>query len=656
MERSTFCRTVIASALLLALGHAWAEGPKPATSFTKAENQKLLDYLPFDNKQDFDDVKRGFIADLPSPVIKGAKGNTVIDLSQFDFLKQQGPAPDTVNPSLWRQEQLLSVRGLFKVVDGVYQVRNIDLANISFIRGKTGWIVIDPLTSVETAKAALDLINAKVENLPVTGVIFTHSHVDHFAGIRGVVKEEDVRAGKVPVVAPEGFMEESVSENVFAGNVMSRRASYMYGNLLPKNPQGAVGAGLGLTTAAGTITLFEPSKLIEKTGEKMTIDGVDVVFQMAPGTEAPAEMLFYFPQFKLIDLAEDATHTLHNLLTMRGAKVRDASKWGKTLDTTLDMWGKDAVVSMGSHHWPQWGNDRVVKHLEDQRDLYKYINDQVLRMANEGLTMHEIADQFVLPDGLAKEFYNRGYYGDLKHNVRSTYQFYQGWWDGNPANLNPLPPVEESKKYVEMIGVDKMMSTAKAAFDKGDYRWSATVTNKIVFAQPDNQAAKNLEADALEQLGYQAESGPARDFYLSGAQELRNGIQKAATPNTSSPDIIRGMTTEMFLDFLGVHFNGPKLGNHTYHFNLIFPDTKEKFTLYAENGVLGYGKDKQYPSGADATITLNRSTLDKIALGQLKLGNLSETGEVKFDGDKAKFNELVTYFDKFDFWFPIAAP
>lgn len=655
MERYSLRRMILPMTMMLALANAVADGPKPATSYTKAENQKLLNYLPFDNKQDFDDVKRGFIADLPSPIIKGAKGNTVIDLSQFDFLKQQGPAPDTVNPSLWRQEQLLSVRGLFKVVDGVYQVRNIDLANISFIRGKTGWIVIDPLTSVETAKAALDLVNAKVENLPVTGVIFTHSHVDHFAGIRGVVKEEDVRAGKVPVVAPEGFMEESVSENVFAGNVMSRRASYMYGNLLPKNPQGAVGAGLGLTTAAGTITLFAPSKLISKTGEKMTIDGVDVEFQMAPGTEAPAEMLFYFPQFKLIDLAEDATHTLHNLLTMRGAKVRDASKWGKTLDTTLDLWGKDAVVSMSSHHWPQWGNDRVVKHLEDQRDLYKYINDQVLRMANEGLTMHEIADQFVLPDSLAKQFYNRGYYGDLKHNVRSTYQFYQGWWDGNPATLNPLPPAEEGKKYVEMIGVDKMMASAKDAFTKGDYRWSATITNKIVFAQPDNQAAKNLEADALEQMGYQAESGPARDFYLSGAQELRNGIQKVATPNTSSPDIIRGMTTEMFLDFLGIHFNGPKLGDKTYHFNLIFPDTKEKFTLYAENGVLGYGKDKQYDK-ADATITLDRATLDKIALGQLKLGNLSESGEVKFDGSKAKFNEMMTLFDKFDFWFPIASP
>ncbi|MBF7993678.1 alkyl/aryl-sulfatase [Rahnella laticis] len=652
-----FTLTLITASLVMASASAAADdaSPKGATEATKQANEVIANYLPFSNKQDFEDSKHGFIADLPSPVIKGKEGNTVIDLSQYDFLKNQGPAPDTVNPSLWRQSQLLAIRGLFKVVDGIYQVRNIDLANITFIRGKTGWVVVDPLTSTETAKAALDLINSKVENLPVTGVIFTHSHVDHFAGIRGIVNEEDVRAGKVPVVAPEGFMEEAVSENVFAGNVMSRRASYMYGNLLPKNPQGNVGGGLGLTTAAGDITLFAPSKLISKTGEKLTVDGVDMVYQMAPGTEAPAEMLFYFPQFKAIDLAEDANHTLHNILTLRGAKVRSAAKWASTLSETIDMWGSDAVVSFGSHHWPQWGNDRVVTHLEKQRDLYKYINDQTLRMANQGMTMNEIAEKFVLPDSLAKEFYNRGYYGNLKHNVRATYQLYLGFWDGNPANFDPYPPAEEAKKYVDMIGADKMISTAKTAFDQGDYRWAATVANKVVFAQPDNKQARDVEADALEQLGYQAESGPARNFYLSGAQELRGGVHKMATPNTSSPDIIRGMTTPMFLDFLAIHLNGPRAGDKSYAYNLIFPDTHEKFILTVKNGVMNYSKDKQLDK-PDGTVTLKRTTLDDIALGKLKLGNLSDSGEVTIDGDKAKFKEMLGNFDKFDFWFTIAEP
>lgn len=643
---------ILSTCVVISAAHA---APNAATDATRKANDALASYLPFSNKQDFDDANHGFIADLPSPIIKGEAGNTVIDLSQYDFLKKEGPTPATVNPSLWRQSQLLAIRGLFKVVDGIYQVRNIDLANITFVRGKTGWIVIDPLTSAETAKAALALVNDKVEKLPVSAVIFTHSHVDHFAGLRAIVDEADVKSGKVPVIAPEGFMEEAVSENVFAGTVMSRRASYMYGNLLPKSPEGTVGGGLGLTTAAGTITLFEPSKLISKTGETMSVDGIDVVFQMAPGTEAPAEMLFYFPQFKAIDLAEDANHTLHNILTLRGAKVRSAQKWATTLGQTIDLWGKDAVVSFGSHHWPQWGNERVVQHLEKQRDLYKYINDQTLRMANQGLTMNEIAEQFVLPDSLGKEFSNRGYYGNLKHNVRATYQLYLGFWDGNPANFDPLPPSEEAKKYVEMVGAEKMVKTAQDAYAKGEYRWAATVANKVVFADPKNEAARTVEADALEQMGYQAESGPARNFYLSGAQELRGGVKKMATPNTSSPDIIRGMTTEMFLDFLAIHLNGPRVGEKSYAYNLNFPDINAKYVLTVKNGVMNYSKDKQLEK-PDGTVTLNRTTLDDIALGKLQLGNLSESGEVKIEGDKAKFKEMLTNFDKFDFWFTIAEP
>ncbi|CDY77756.1 alkyl sulfatase [Caballeronia glathei] len=335
--------------------------------------------------------------------------------------------------------------------------------------------------------------------------------------------------------------------------------------------------------------------------------------------------------------------------------MRSAQKWSYYLDQTIDLWGSEAQVSFGSHHWPPWGNDRVVEHLKKQRDLYKYINDQTLRMANQGLTMHEIAEQFVLPDSLAKEFYNRGYYGNLKHNVRATYQLYLGWWDGNPADFDPLPPVDEAKKYVDMIGADKIMSTARDAFSKGDYRWAATITNKLVFAQPNNQAARMLEADALEQLGYQAESGPARNFYLSGAQELRGGVKKMATPNTSSPDIIRGMTTEMFLDFLAIHLNGPRAGDKHYAFNVIFPDIKENYSLTVEDGVMNYGKGKTLPN-PDATITLDRSTLDDIALGKLKLGNLADSGQVKLEGNRQKFSDMLALFDKFDFWFTISEP
>jgi len=642
---------VFASALFTSSTFA---APNAATEATKKANQEIADYLPFSNKQDFEDAKRGFIADLPSPIIKGEAGNTVIDLSQYDFLKKEGATPDTVNPSLWRQSQLLATRGLFKVVDGIYQVRSIDLANVTFVRGKTGWIVIDPLTSSETAKVALDLVNDKVEKLPVSAVIFTHSHVDHFAGLRAMVDEKDVKSGKIPVIAPEGFMEEAVSENVFAGNVMSRRASYMYGNLLPKDPQGNVGGGLGLTTAAGTITLFEPSKIISKTGEKMTVDGIEVEFQMAPGTEAPAEMLFYFPQFKVIDLAEDANHTLHNILTMRGAKVRSAKKWADTLSETIEMWGDDAVASMGSHHWPQWGQGKVVEHLEKQRDLYKFINDQTLRMANQGMTMHEIAEAFVLPDSLGKEFYNRGYYGNLKHNVRATYQLYQGFWDGNPSTLDPLPPVEEAKKYVEMVGADKMLATAQAAYDKGEYRWSATVSNKLVFADPTNQKARDLTAAALEQMGYQAESGPARNFYLTGAKELRDGVQKAATPNTSSPDIIRGMTPGMLFDYLAVRLNAEKAEGKELVINVRFTDLEQDYALTVKNSVLNY--KAKATDKADVSLTISKADLDDIQLGLATLEEQVANGKLKIEGRKEVFTEFLGLLDTFEFWFEVVAP
>ncbi|WP_241018341.1 alkyl sulfatase dimerization domain-containing protein [Paraburkholderia sp. Tr-20389] len=632
-----------------------AVGPNDATPQTRQLNERLRSYLNFADTRDFDDARRGFMAELPQPVIEGPSGQPVVDLRRYDFLRKGDAAPPTVNPSLWRQEQILSISGLFKVVDGIYQVRNIDLANVTFIRGATGWIVVDTGSSAETAKAALDLINEKVERRPVTGVIITHSHVDHFSGLRGVVDAHDVASGKVPLVAPEGFMEEAVSENIFAGNAMSRRATYMYGGLLPDDARGSVGSGLGLPNVHGTLTLLQPNKLIKDTGEKITIDGIEVVFQMAPGTEAPAEMLFYFPQFKALDVAEDANHTLHNILTLRGAKVRSAQKWAQALDQTISMFGKEAVVSFGSHQWPQWGNERVVEHLTKQRDLYKYINDQTLRMANEGLTMHEIAEQFVLPDSLAKEFYSRGYYGNLKHDVRATYQLYLGWWDANPANLDPLPPVDDAKRFVALVGPEKIMSNAREAYAKGDYRWVASITNKLVFADPGNRAARLLEADALEQLGYQSESGPVRNVYLSGAQELRGGVKRLSATNTAAPDIIRSMTTEMFLDFLAIHLNGPKAADKNYAFNLILPDVNERYGLTVRNGVMNYTKN-QLIEHPDANITFDRTTLNDVAMGKMKLADLSSSDKVQFDGDRTRFREMLGMFDKFDLWFSISEP
>lgn len=655
MKRRKFSELVTALCAVATLAGPAVAAPGNATPATVASNQRVLDELPFADTTDFDDARRGFIADLPVSMIKADDGHTVIDLGAYDFLKTDAPAPATVNPSLWRQSRLLAIRGLFKVVDGIYQVRNIDLANITFVRGKSGWIVIDPLTSVETARAALELVNANVERLPVSAVIFTHSHVDHFAGIRGVVNETDVRSGKIPLIAPAGFMEEAVSENIFAGNAMSRRASYMYGNLLPKNAYGNVGGGLGLTTAAGTMTLIAPNRLVTKTGQTMSVDGVETVFLMANGSEAPAEMLFYFPQFKALDLAEDATHTLHNLLTLRGAKVRDASKWASYLNEVIERWGKQALVSFGSHHWPQWGSQRIVDHLEKQRDLYKYINDQTLRGINQGLSMHEIAERFVLPESLSHTFADRGYYGSLKHDVRATYQLYQGWWNGDPAQFDPLPAVDEARRYVALVGADRLLAGARAAFDAADYRWSATLAHHVVFADPANRDARELEARALEQLGYQAESGPVRNVYLSGAQELRDGVKKVAVPNSSSPDVIHAMSTEMFFDFLAIHLDGPRVGARRYAFNVSFPDIHEKYLLTLSNGVLNYAKGVE-GKDVDASITLDRSTLDDVALGTLRLDALASSGKVRTTGHPERFKEMLGYFDRFDFWYTIAEP
>lgn len=542
------------------------------------------------------------------------------------------------------------------MTDGVYQIRNLDLSNMTIIEGKEGVTVVDPLVSAETAKVGMDLYYKNRGKKPVVAVIYTHSHVDHYGGVRGVVDEADVKSGKVKIYAPAGFMDEAVSENIMAGNVMSRRASYMYGNLLKPDAKGQVGAGLGTTTSAGTVTLIAPTNYITKTGQKETIDGLTYDFMMAPGSEAPSEMLWYIEEKKLIEAAEDITHTLHNTYSLRGAKIRDPLAWSKYINDAINRWGDKAEIIMAQHHWPTWGKDNVVNLMKSQRDMYRYINDQTLRLANTGLTRDEIAANFKLPDGLAKTWASRGYYGSVSHDVKATYVLYLGWFDGNPATLDELPPEEAAKKFVDyMGGADNILKKAKEDYDQGNYRWVAQVVSKVVFADPKNEAARNLEADALEQLGYQAESGPWRNFYLTGAQELRNGVQKLPTPNTASPDTVKAMSPEMFFDYLGVHINGEKAANAKAVFNVDLGSDGGKYKLELENGVLNHTADAE-AKDADATIVLNRDTLNKIILKEETLKQAEDKGDVKVTGNGAKLDEMLGYMDKFEFWFNIVTP
>jgi alkyl sulfatase BDS1-like metallo-beta-lactamase superfamily hydrolase len=632
------------------------EAPKEATASTKQANDALYNQLPFSDNTDFTNAHKGFIAAIPTDVIKGEQGNVVWDPQKYAFVKEGDKSPDSVNPSLWRQSQLINISGLFEVTEGVYQIRNLDLSNMTIIEGKEGITVVDPLVSAETAKVGMDLYFKNRGNKPVVAVIYTHSHVDHYGGVRGVVDEADVKSGKVKIYAPAGFMDEAVSENIMAGNVMSRRASYMYGNLLKPDVKGQVGAGLGTTTSAGTVTLIAPTNYITKTGQKETIDGLTYDFMMAPGSEAPSEMLWYIEEKKLIEAAEDITHTLHNTYSLRGAKIRDPLAWSKYINDAINRWGDKAEIIMAQHHWPTWGNENVINLMKGQRDMYRYINDQTLRLANTGLTRDEIAANFKLPEGLAKTWASRGYYGSVSHDVKATYVLYLGWFDGNPATLDELPPEEAAKKFVEyMGGADNILQKAKTDYEQGNYRWVAQVVSKVVFADPNNEAARNLEADALEQLGYQAESGPWRNFYLTGAQELRNGVQKLPTPNTASPDTVKAMSPEMFFDYLGVHINGEKAASAKAVFNIDLGSDGGKYKLELENGVLNHTAGAE-AKDADATIALNRETLNKIILKEETLKQAEDKGEVKVTGNGAKLDEMLGYMDKFEFWFNIVTP
>lgn len=631
---------------------------KEASSFTKKTNDELLNYLPFSDKTDYENARKGFIATIEAGEIKDADGNILYSMKQYDFIK--GDAPATTNPSLWRQSELNSINGLFEVTEGIYQIRGFDLANMSLIKGEKGWIIVDPLLSPETAKAGLDLANKELGERPVTAVIITHSHIDHFGGIRGVVDEADVISGKVPIYVPEGFFEHSISENVMGGNTMGRRASYMYGNLLPKDKKGTLGTGLGQTTSTGLAGILEGTDIInELNGENRIIDGIEVDFIYTPESEAPAEMMFYFPKYKSFCQAEDLNHTLHNLYTLRGAQVRNGQKWSQYIDLAIAKWGDVVESSFGSHHWPTWENTNITNFWKSQRDLYRFIHDQTLRLANNGYTPREIAEMLKLPESLDKEFANRGYYGSVSHDIRAQYQLYFGWFDGNPSNLHKLTPEDGGKKYVEFMGGSaNLLAQAKKSYDKGEYRWVAEVVSHLVFADPKDQDARNLLADAYEQLGYVSEAGPWRNFYLSGAKELRDGVKVLPSPNTAGPDMIKGMSSDLFFNFMAMKFIGtdPEAAKMNYNFNIILPDVNEKVALLVANGVVTPRIGSNVKDDVTATITINRKDLDRISLGEVKYQELIDNGTIKIDGNGDAFNKYLSKLDSFNFWFNIVEP
>jgi alkyl sulfatase BDS1-like metallo-beta-lactamase superfamily hydrolase len=626
--------------------------PRDPSATILEQQRSVLASLPFSDTQDFADVDRGLLGRREPGAVTAEDGRVVWDNDTYDFI--EGEAPDTVNPSLWRQSTLVATDGLYEVVPGLYQVRGMDLSNISFVEGETGVIVIDPLISSETAAAALALYREHRGDRPVTAVIYTHSHVDHFGGVRGVTTQEEVDSGRVPVLAPAGFVEHAISENVYAGIAMARRAGYMYGAVLPRGPRGAVGAGLGQTTSAGTVTLIAPTLEITTTGQEEVVDGVRIVFQMAPDTEAPSEMLFYFPDLKALCAAEDATHNLHNLLTLRGAVVRDPHGWARYLTETIDLFGRDVEVVFASHHWPTWGNERAVEFLSLQRDLYAYLHDQTVRMLNRGLTGAEIAEDFVLPPALEEAWSTRGYYGSVSHNVKAIYQRYLGWFDGNPAHLWEHPPVERARRYVDLAGgIDAAVAAARSAFDAGDYRWAAEVANHAVFARPDHDAAREVLADTYEQLGYGSENGTWRNFYLSGAHELRNGPFGTPTA-TASPDMVAQLDPALLFDAIAVRVDGPAAWDARLSIDVVLTDADERYRLWLANGVLTYSSATQ-EGDADATLTTTLRALPTLALGGLSADQLADAG-IRVTGDASALGRLTALLDPGDENFAIVTP
>jgi alkyl sulfatase BDS1-like metallo-beta-lactamase superfamily hydrolase len=631
--------------------HFSPKGKMPS-KYTIEAQQKQREILPLADKRDFEEAKRGFIAAPPYRKIINDKGDVVWNMDNWNFLLS-GKDYDSIHPSLQRQAILNMEYGLFEVVPGIYQVRGFDLANISFIKGKTGWIVIDPLTAKETSSAALKFVNEKLGERPVVAVIISHSHGDHFGGIRGVVDADALAAGKVQIIAPKGFIYESISENLFGGNAMTRRKSYTYADLVPPGPYGHVDQAIGKAVASGDVGILPPTKVIDESIEEMTIDGVRMVFQNTPGTEAPAEMNTWFPDFKAFWAAENMVAGLHNILTLRGAPVRDALAWSKYINEALYRFGDQTEVMFASHSWPRWGKERIQEVMRGQRDMYANLNNQVMHLANTGVTINQIHNVYKPPKSLQQLWYARGYHGSYEHNSRAIIQRYFGYWDLNPATLVPLSPEDSAPLYVEMMGgADKIIAKGRELYDQGKYRYAMEILNKLVYAQPDNQTAKDLLADNYEQLGYQSESPALRNSYLSGAKELRDGVIAVKAAKAGSPDFVRGTTTELFLNYLGIQMDSRKAEGMKFKINLATPDDGEKFIIEMSNATLttiaGYqAKD------ADLTITIDRRDLEDVMIGVAKFTDKVSAGKAKMVGNPQVLAQLGSTMVKFDNWFEV---
>jgi alkyl sulfatase BDS1-like metallo-beta-lactamase superfamily hydrolase len=626
------------------------QGHTEPSSATIALNKGVIETLNFDDTKDFDDAKRGLIAQEESLIVRGKTGETVWDMDKYQFSQDSEEVPGSVHPSLWRQAQLNNIHGLFKVAEGVYQLRGYDLANMTIIEGDTGWILVDPLTSAETANHALRFAQKHLGKQPIRAILYTHSHIDHFGGVQGVLSTLSREEKKnLRIIAPEGFMEEATSENIIAGTAMSRRAMFMYGKRLSRSERGHVGSGLGKGPAFGTFGLMRPNELVNETGTELDIDGVPFVFQYTPNSEAPAEFTFYLPEQKAFCGAEVVSRNLHNLYTLRGAKVRDALAWSGYIDEAMGLFSESEVY-FGSHHWPLWGKENIKDFLAKQRDTYKYIHDQSVRLMNGGLTPNEIADQIKLPDSLAQNFPTRGYYGTVKHNAKAIYQSYMGWFTANPAMLDPLPEQESAVRTVEMMGgAEAVLRKAHEAYQNitastddinREYRWLAQLLNQVVFSDPSNLEAKQLLAKVYDQLAYQAESAPWRDFYLTGAYELRHGTpDKGISPATMKHVLIHA-SVEKFFDSMAVGLNGEDAEGVELNVEIHFSDLRKRYLLSVENSVLSH-REIHDQTDSDASLSLTHSMFIDILVGDAGAKDILTSDDVNVEGSLIS---LITFF------------
>nr|WP_136250973.1 alkyl sulfatase dimerization domain-containing protein [Ningiella ruwaisensis] len=628
---------------------------KDASASTKAFQQSILEALPFEDRRDFELAEKGLIKRPDEVTIKDENGKVVWELGNYNFLMTDEPI-DTIHPSLLRQAKLNMHYGLYRVTENIYQVRGYDLANMTFVKGDSGWIVFDTMLTPATAKAAFALVTEELGEFPIKAVIYSHAHADHFGGIKGIVSQAQVDNGEVQIIAPRDFMDHAIKENVLAGNAMTRRATYQYGNALPKGPKGQVDAAIGKGISNGFIGLIAPSKVIEEDEETLIIDGVKMVFQNTPNTESPSEMNTYLPQYKAFWAAENVIGALHNVYTLRGAQVRDALGWSKYINEVIHKYAKDAQLLFASHSWPRWGNEYLLEVLKKQRDLYGYLHDQTLHLANQGVTINEIHNELEVPDVLSHEWYNRGYHGSYSHNVRGIINKYLGFFDMNPANLNKLSPADSAPRYVKaMGGSEALLKLAREAYNAGDYRWGAELLNHLVFAEPDNQSARLLQADMFEQMGYQSESAGWRNTYLAGAYELRFGKPEQVDAVQAGPDMIRAMDSGLIFDFLGVRLNAQKALGKSLKINIVFPDENTRYLLELENAHLNNIKGIQ-AKDADVTVTMNRRDLDLMLMKAKSLGDLISEGKVTFDGEQGAFTSLLQLTEEFPFWFDIVTP